>query len=140
MKLMESYEMLLDSAYKKVKKVKSSGANGRFDVPEVKVEINGNKTVILNFAQIASYIRRKPENLCKFLSNELASYCKPEGDRLVLNRRLSREKIDEKLKQFVNKFVLCHECKKPDTELIKQEGFTFIHCLACGAKHSLGKI
>ncbi|MEK6812055.1 MAG: translation initiation factor IF-2 subunit beta, partial [Nanoarchaeota archaeon] len=32
-------------------------------------------------------------------------------------------------------FVLCKECKKPDTELLREDRVTFIHCLACGAKH-----
>ena len=34
-------------------------------------------------------------------------------------------------------FVLCKECKKPDTELLKEDRLLFIHCLACGAKHSV---
>ena len=35
------------------------------------------------------------------------------------------------------KVNFCKDCGKPDTELIKEDRFTFIHCLACGAKHSI---
>lgn len=137
---MESYEQLLEQAYGEIKNVGNSTDSERWEIPKADVSISGNKTVINNFSQICSYIRRNNDSLCKFLSNELASYSKYEGDRLVFNRKLSKEKIDEKIKQYVNKFVICQECKKPDTELVKQESFTFIHCLACGAKHSLGRI
>jgi ABC-type dipeptide/oligopeptide/nickel transport system ATPase subunit len=40
---------------------------------------------------------------------------------------------------YVNKYVICAECKKPDTALVKENGFYFVNCLACGAKHSLGR-
>ncbi|MFW6225798.1 MAG: translation initiation factor IF-2 subunit beta, partial [bacterium] len=38
-------------------------------------------------------------------------------------------------RKYAEEFVLCPECGKPDTELIKEEGITKLHCLACGAKH-----
>jgi len=31
--------------------------------------------------------------------------------------------------------VLCPECKKPDTQLKKEDRITTIKCSACGAKH-----
>ncbi len=40
------------------------------------------------------------------------------------------------MEQYVNEFVLCKECKKLDTKLIKEGRLTFINCLACGTKHS----
>jgi len=133
-----NYEELLDEAYDNVKEVSHSGE--RFKLPEMKVEVIGNKTVIYNFAQVVSYVRRKPEDLCKFLSKELAAPCKPDGDRLILNRKIPSQKIIEKVNLYVGKYVLCKECGKPDTEIFKEGGLAFMHCLACGAKHSLGRI
>ena len=135
---MDDYVKLLGEAYDNVKEVKGSGE--RFKMIDVKVEITGNKTVISNFSQISSHIRRKPENLSKFLSKELASSCKLDGDRLILNRKISSQKVIEKVNLYVSKFVICHECKKPDTELLREGGLSFMHCLACGAKHSLGNL
>jgi len=131
------YEDLLEDAYKKVKPIKASE---RFKVPEVESRVEGNKTIITNFKQILSYLRRKPEHLSKFLSKELASYNLIEKDRLILNRKVSSFKIQEKLDKYVKEFVVCMECGKPDTELVKQDRFYFIHCLACGAKHSIRNI
>jgi translation initiation factor 2 subunit 2 len=132
-----TYEKLLEAAYKKVKKVKASG---RFEIPQVKSIVEGNKTIISNFLQIASHLRRQPQHLEKFLEKELAAQGKIEGDRLILIRKLSSKKLQEKIKFYVEKYVLCKECGKPDTKIIKEDHFTFIHCLACGAKHSIAKI
>ncbi len=136
---MESYEKLLEEAYSKVKSVPNGRAE-RFEIPKADAQIIGNKTVISNFSQICSYLRRKPEDTMKFLSKELAAYCKQEGDRLVLNRKISQNYINDKITLYVEMFVICKQCKKPDTEIIKEGSFAFIHCLACGAKHSIGKI
>ena len=97
-------------------------------------------TIISNFSQIVSYLRRKPEHVEKFLEKELAAQGKPEKGRLTLIRKIPSKKIQEKLNFYVERYVLCKECGKPDTELLKEGNFFFIHCLACGAKHSIPKI
>ncbi len=133
------YEKLLDEAYNKVKKIDVS--NERFEVPKIEGHFQGRKTVLTNFLQIASHIRRTPEHFMKFLLRELATSGNLEGERLVLNNKISSTKINPKIEQYVNEFVLCKECGKPDTEIKKEDRLTFLHCLACGAKHPVrGKI
>jgi len=132
---MENYEQLLNEAYKKIKKVE--GSSERFEIPRVEGHFEGKKTIITNFFQIASYIRRNPEHFQKFMLKELATSGQKEGERLMLNNKIPSEKINQKVEQYVKEFVLCRECGKPDTELVKQDRFSFIHCLACGAKHSV---
>jgi len=133
------YERLLEDAYKKIKKV--DVASGRFEIPKVEGHFEGRKTILTNFFQIVSHIRRNPDHFQKFMLRELAASGQKDGDRLVLNIKVPSAKINHKIEQYVKEFVLCKECGKPDTELIKQDRLTFLHCLACGAKHSVrGKI
>ena len=135
----DKYELLLNDAYKKVKIVTTNG--DRFEIPKIEGHFQGKKTILTNFSQIASYIRRNPEHLQKFLLRELATSGNIEGDRLVLNNKIPSAKINLKIEQYVKEFVLCKECGKPDTKLTKEDRINFIHCLACGAKHSIrGKI
>ena len=138
---METYEQLLNEAYKNIKQV-SSGSNGeRFEIPKAEGYFEGKKTIIKNFFQIANYIRREPLHFQKFLLKELATSGQIEGDRIVLNNKVPSLKINQKIEQYVKEFVICKECGKPDTEIIKEDRLSFIHCLACGAKHSVrGKI
>lgn len=132
---MDDYEQLLEKAYKEVKTV--TGSSERFEIPKVKGEVAGKNTIITNIHEIASYIRRPLENLSKFLLKELAVSGKIENTRLILNRRLSSALVNDKVQLYVKEFVLCHECKKPDTEIISEKGIKFKHCLACGAKYPI---
>ena len=134
----EEYEQLLDEAYTKIKPVESK--IDRFELPKVEGHIEGNKTIITNFKQICSYIRREPAHLLKFLLGELATPGVMKGDRLILTRKISSSIVNEKIKLYTETYVLCKECKKPDTEILKEDRFTFIHCLACGAKKSITKV
>lgn len=135
---MNNYEQLLNEAYKNIKQTDSSG--GRFEIPKAKGHFEGKKTIITNFAQIASYIRRDAEHFQKFLLKELATSGQLEGERLILNNKIPSEKINQKIEQYTKEFVLCQECGKPDTEILKENRQGYIHCLACGAKHAVSKI
>ncbi len=130
---MADYEKLLEQAYKKVKQIDTSGS--RFEVPKIKGHFEGKKTILTNFFQIISHLRRKPEHFQKFILRELAVSGQKDGDRLILNMKVPSAKINQKIEQYVKEFVLCRECGKPDTGLIKEDRITFVHCLACGAKH-----
>lgn len=132
---MAEYEKLLDEVYEKVKQVSTNSE--RFEIPKVEGYFEGKKTIFTSFSQIVDYLRRKPEHLQKFLLRELATSGQKEGDRLILNNKVPSTKIKQKIDEYVNEFVLCKECKKPDTELVKEDRLLFIHCLACGAKHSV---
>lgn len=134
----EDYEGLLDEAYKQIKPVESKIE--RFEVPKAEGHIEGNKTIVTNFKQICEYLRRDCDHLLKFILKELATPGSMKGDRLVLTRKISGKAIDEKIKQYVSTFIICKECGKPDTELVKEDRFSFLHCLACGAKKSVVKI
>jgi translation initiation factor 2 subunit 2 len=130
---MTDYEKLLEEAYTKVKQIEGKGE--RFEIPKIEGHIEGKKTILTNFLQIVSYLRRDPEHFQKFILRELATSGQREGDRLVLNNKIPSAKINSRIEQYTKEFVLCKECGKPDTELKRENRLTFLHCLACGAKH-----
>jgi len=132
---MTDYEKLLNQAYKEIKQVETS--SDRFEIPKIKGHFEGKKTILTNFFSIAQHIRRKPEHFQKFLLRELATSGQPEGERVLLNNRVPSAKINDKIAAYIKEFVICKECGKPDTELIKEDRIAFVHCLACGAKHSV---
>jgi translation initiation factor 2 subunit 2 len=129
---MESYEKMLDEAYKKVKLVEKG--TERFEIPKVSGLIQGKNTIITNFGEIGKYIRRSLDHMAKYLQKELATPGKIENDRLVLNSKVNSAKVNDKITSYTKEYVICKECGKPDTELISEKGIKFKHCLACGAK------
>ncbi len=132
-----SYEELLNEAYENVEHVEECK---RFEVLKVKGHHEGTRTIITNFGQVVTCLRRDADHVIKFLTKELASSGELKGDRLILSRKLASKDVNEKIEKYVNLFVLCPKCKKPDTELENDKGKAFLRCLACGEKHEVQKI
>ena len=65
------YEKMLEKARKELPE--SVLKTERFEIPKVKGHIQGNRTIISNFNQIAKTLRREPEHLLKFVLKELAA-------------------------------------------------------------------
>ncbi len=128
------YELMLEEAYEDVQPIEECC---RFEVLKVKGHHEGVRTIVTNFSQIVSCLRRSPEHLLKFLTKELASSAELTGDRLVLSRKLPSKEINDKIEKYVARFVLCPKCKKPDTELVCDEGTSFLRCLACGSRNAI---
>lgn len=108
----------------------------RFNIPKVRGHIEGNKTIVSNFREIANTLQRKSEHLLKYVLKELATPGEIRKNALIFGTKLSASKINEKIAQYVETFVLCKECGKPDTKLSKESGIYYLKCQACGAKHS----
>ena len=135
MSLME-YGALLDEAYENVE---ATSECERFEVLKVEGHHEGVRTIVSNFGQVVTCLRRSPEHVMKFLSKELASSVEMKGERLVLSRKLASKVINEKIELYVKRFVLCPKCGKPDTEL-EVGTKTFLRCLACGNKYEVHTI
>lgn len=108
----------------------------RFEIPKTLGHIQGNRTIISNFHQIASTLRREVNHLLKYVLKELATpgEIKKSG-ALILGTKVPASRINDKIRQYANEFVLCFECGKPDTRLEKEENLTYMKCTACGAKN-----
>lgn len=113
------------------------GKGERFAIPNVKGHLQGNKTVISNLPEIAKNIGRPLELLVKYIEKQMATKGLIEGNFVIFNTKLSATRMNERIQQFVDQFVICKECGKPDTKLSKDTGVFFLRCSACGAKYSI---
>ncbi|MBI2134052.1 translation initiation factor IF-2 subunit beta [Candidatus Woesearchaeota archaeon] len=129
------YKQLLEKGMKNLPE--RSVETSRFEVPNVRGHIQGNRTIISNFYQIADVIRREPEHLLKYVLKELATPGELKKTGFIIGTKVPASRLNEKIMQYVKEFVICPECKKPDTKLIKEDKFMFIKCSACGARHSV---
>jgi len=129
------YKKLLKKARKELPE--SVFVKERFEIPKVRGHIQGNKTIISNFFQIADTLRRNPSHMIKFLSKELATPITKQGNLLILGTKVSASMINEKIQKYAKEFVLCFECGKPDTKIIVENNVSYLRCLACGAKYPI---
>lgn len=109
----------------------------RFKIPEPDVFIEGKTTVLKNFMDIVDVIRRDANNLLGFFLRELGTAGVLDGRRVVFKSKLTARQIEEKIHSYVETYVLCSECNRPDTRLVKEGRVTYLECDACGARRPL---
>lgn len=132
----KDYKKLLDNIYDDLPE--KATHRERFDTPKFEYFTEGNKTIVKNFKTVADKIRREPPLMIKFFSKELAVPAEQQGERMVLQRRLTGDIVNKKLEEFIAKYVMCNECKRPDTHLTDVgHGLQQLVCESCGARRSL---
>ncbi len=131
---MRSYEELLERALAELPK-KKVVRHERFEIPRVRVQREGSRTVVKNFGQVAKAINRNEEHLSKYLVKSLGTAGFLESGRLVLQGKFTEEEVQKEIDDYVRRYVICRECGAPDTEFVREERVLMIRCLACGAKY-----
>lgn len=135
---MEDYQRLLDRAREQVPP--EVFETKRFEVPKVAIFVEGSRTIIKNYKDIAQVLNRDSQHLLKFLMRELATSGVVEGQRAVFQGKFTSKSLDDLISRYTKTYVLCSECGKPDTHIEKQGRFQYLVCEACGAKASIKTI
>jgi len=134
---MSEYEDLLKSAYSNISEPTVS--EERLNIPEPRVFTEGKTTVLENFADIAATIRRSQDHLMKHLLGELGTAGRVEGTRAVFNGKFEEDQIRNVLQGYVEDYVICSECGRPDTRLVKDGRILMLRCEACGGHRPVRK-
>ena len=127
-----SYEQLLARAKKALPDALSSGE--RFQVPAPDIVYEGKTTILRNFEDIVQAIRRNPDMVLTYLLRELGTAGTLEGRRVVFKSKVTNQQVEERIKSYVEAYVLCQECGRPDTRLVKEDRVAMLECDACGAR------
>ncbi|MFH1200251.1 MAG: translation initiation factor IF-2 subunit beta [Candidatus Micrarchaeota archaeon] len=131
--MQKDYAGLLDDVYASLPEKKGTGE--RFEAPTADAFVQGNKTFIRNFDAVCTKLRRKNEEVSKFLFKELAIPGIMQEGKLMLYGKISDRLINEKLSLYISTNVICHECGKPDTNIETHgRGAKTLICEACGAR------
>jgi translation initiation factor 2 subunit 2 len=109
----------------------------RFKLPKIEIFYEGNTTVIKNFDKISDAVNRDPQLILKFLLGGVGTAGDMEGGRVVFQGKILAKQIQDKLKDYIDTYVMCSECNRPDTHLVKQGRNLLIRCDACGAFRSV---
>jgi len=105
----------------------------RWKLPEADVQIEGRTTILRNFDAMTDATRRESSHLMQFILRELGTAGDVDGTRLVVQGKVPPKKMVDILNDYVETYVMCSECHRPDTKLEKQDRTTLLRCEACGA-------
>lgn len=108
----------------------------RFELPRIDSFVEGNRTIITNWRDVTKQIRRD-EHFAKLLARDLATSYTTEGPRLIFAGKFPNHTLNKQLSDYVKAYVLCEECHKPDTKLVREGRRLNLVCEACGARHSI---
>lgn len=96
---------------------------------------NGAKTRIVNCADIASSLHRKPSVLCKFFGIDRgcqSTWTEKEEACIVTGHHEQKVLQDRLIEGFVPKFVLCPNCGLPETAMKIRKDSVKYECASCG--------
>lgn len=132
------YETLLKRARSQIPEIASK--QERLELPRLEYGIIGMRTIIFNFTEIAQTLNRDPQHMLKYLSGEMATAASTQGSRIIFQGKFPRETLERLIERYIEGFVTCPICKRPDTKLTKEKRVSFVVCEACGAKSSIKQL
>ena len=125
------YEELLNRARDRIPKDISE--RSRWTMPQPDIMIEGSQTILRNFSEIVDAMDRDANHVFQYLLNELGTSGSRENVRIMLKGKVPPKRIKEKIVSYVKTYILCGECKAPDTRFVREDRTTLLKCQACGA-------
>ena len=133
-----NYEDLLKKACAQMPEV--SLKHERLELPKLMVNTVGMRTIISNFKEVADSLDRDPQHILKFLTREMATAATFQDSRAIFQGKFRRESFERLLQRYLDSYVVCPICKRPDTRIVKEKRLSFLVCNACGAKSSIKQL
>jgi len=112
----------------------------RFKVPKVDVFYEGNSTVLKNFDKIVDMINRDPNHVLKYLLSTVGTAGEINSGRVIFAGKILTKTLQDRIDEYIDTYVICSECNRPDTHLVKKDRTLLIRCDACGAFRSIGSM
>jgi len=132
-----SYEDLLKRGKEQTEDL--SDTEERFSYPDPETFKEGTTTVFKNFSEVATALNRDEQHLLRFLNRQLGTAGKQQGDMVVFQGDFSSSEVASRIEGYVEEYVLCSECMRPDTRLVRVNRTQMLKCDACGARMPVKK-
>ena len=134
---MDDYDSLLDRARSQVPEDAFKKSGERFQVPEVQIMVQGNRSIWQNFQDIINVLNRPGKEVLKFVSGQLGTAGSMGGSNALFNGKFNAEQVTDVLNRYIDSYVICPVCTRPDTEIAKEKNAYYLSCSACGARTSI---
>jgi translation initiation factor 2 subunit 2 len=112
----------------------------RLALPPLFVSTVGMRTTISNFKDVANALDRDPQHILKFLTREMATAATYHESRAIFQGKFRRDSFERLLQRYMDSYVTCPVCKRPDTKIVKEKRLAFLVCNACGARSSIKQL
>ncbi len=134
---MDDYDSLLDRARSQVPEDAFKKSGERFKVPDVQLMVQGNRSIWQNFQETINILNRPGKEVLKFVAGQLGTAGSMEGSNALFNGKFNVEQVSEVLNRYIEAYVICPVCTRPDTEIQKDSQAYYLACSSCGARTSI---
>merc|ERR1712146_180289 len=110
----------------------------RYKMPKIQTRIegrgNGIKTNMVNMVDVARALKTNPAYITKYMGGELGALSNytTEEEKSIVNGAHETSTAQQLVDKFIDKFVLCPNCKLPEIDMMVKKGFLMAGCKACG--------
>jgi translation initiation factor 2 subunit 2 len=115
-------------------------ATERLEIPEIRSSAMRMKTSLMNFREVCQALNRDMKHVYRYFVKALATSGSIHEDYVVLKGKFASPQLAEVLRNYVDAYIVCSLCKRPDTHLVKEGEFAFLICDACGAKSPVKRV
>jgi translation initiation factor 2 subunit 2 len=112
----------------------------RMELPRLRMSVIGMRTIVHNFKEVADALNRDPQHIVKFLTGEMATAATMQEGRAIFQGKFNSDTLTTLLRRYMESFIVCPVCKRPDTRVVKEKRLSFLVCSACGARSSVKNI
>ena len=100
---------------------------------------NGIKTVLVNVIDLGLALNREAPEITKFFGCEVGAQTTYAADteRAIVNGAHRDGDLQNHLSKYIENFVLCKNCKLPETYYKIKDGLISQKCNACGSKEAV---
>ena len=98
-----------------------------------------SKTIILNLEKIANQLYKRPEYLIKYLGYSCAAEAgiDSKSQEYYIKGTFTHDTLSGFVDKFIDEYVICPACNKPETSLKTKDDFIKIKCYVCGANFKM---
>jgi translation initiation factor 2 subunit 2 len=135
---MDDYDKLLERARTQIPEDAFKRSGERFRVPKVQLMLQGNRSIWQNFQDIINVLNRPGKEVLKFVAGQLGTAGNIEGGSAIFNGKFTADLVDELVGRYVDSYVICPVCTRPDTEIMRESHAAYyLVCSACGARTAI---
>ena len=113
----------------------------KVNLPPLKVTRKNKLSIFSNFIIFSEKLNRPKQHIADYYKTETGLENSINGqNQLLIHGIFTEVKCESIMRNYIKEFVMCRQCKGLSTDIVKENGLTFIKCHQCSAVTSLGKI
>ena len=133
-----SEKYLIDRAYKLIKDHNDTVQLSKVTLIKPKIENINKKACIINFMDMCDNLQRSHYDVQIYINKELMTTSSiVDSGSLILDGNFKVHTVMAQIAEYINKYVICQECKSKHTELEKIDKILYMECSKCKAKKSI---